>query len=398
MSYLARCRAVGLTGLAVMLLAGGGSAQEPGVVTGRLQDAGSGQPIEDAEVELLGLGVRSVTDSLGAFRMEGVAPGVHTLQVRHIQYGVHLHDVDVPETGVALELRLSPRALELEPLEVEVTGRPRTESTPSNVITRRQIESMGGRAHSIGDVVRRFIPAATVTESRGFPCIEFRGASTSRTTGCNYPMIVLDGLPVTEPAHFLRDLNVQDLERIEFVPASEASARYGMGAGYGVLVIETRRSDLAWAPPSEEPSHYPGYEWSREPGGHPTWQAITGATVGSLAGTALGLAAIGCFPGSKGAGASCIVDAGAGTGLAALVLPLAGSVVGARWLGSTPGSQGRWIPNIAISLIPATLGYVAFRQGVTSDFRGERLLGGVLVVLGTPLMATLADHLFRSRR
>jgi len=378
------------------------SAQQTVAVAGRLLDAESGRPIEGATVDLLELGAGAVTDSLGSFRIQGVPPGEYVLRVRHLAYGVHVHAVDVPEDeDLSIELKLSPQALALEPLEVEVSGRPRAENTSTNVITRVQIEKMIGRARNIGDVVTRYIPGARATEAiGGFLCLEFRGASGSRTTGCNYPLVVMDGLPVSEPARFLRDLQLQDLEKIEFVPASEGTVRYGREATYGVLVIETRHAAMAQDERPPEAPRYAGYAWSPEETAmrHGTLRTFSGAMVGGLGGTALGLAALGCFPGSSVVVSACVREAGAGEGLGALLLPVLGSVAGSRLLGATKESHGRLLLNAGLSLLPALLGYASYSDGVKQDFAGERAVGVGLVVLGVPLVATLSDYLFRSRR
>jgi len=374
-------------------------AQQGVTLYGRLLDAETGAGIEGAAVELPDLGLRVVTDAEGRFQVQAVVPGGYGLRVTHIAYGVHTETVEVPAHDVAVQLTLSPRALELEPIDVEVLRPVATASTRSNVITRRQIEAVEGRARHVGDLVRTYIPGAAVSEARGgYLCVEFRAARSSRTTGCNFPLVVLDGLTVPQPAYFLRDLQLTDIERLEYVPASEATVRYGLGATHGALVIETRRSSLAQERRVSSTGAYPSYEWSAEPGHHRTWHAFGGAAMGAVSGTLLGLAAIGCAPGSEGSGAGCIEGAGAGAGLAALTLPILGSVVGARLFGRTDHSLGRVVPSLAMTTLPAALGYAVYVEGVKSGFEGERLLGGVLVIVATPLVSTLADHLFRSGR
>lgn len=375
-------------------------AQQTVAVIGRLLDSGSGVPIEGAVVELVDMGGGSVTDGKGEFRLAGVVPGGYELRVRHLAYGVRSETIEVPGgTDYALELRLSPRALELDPIDVEVLRRTPTESTRSNVITRRQIDAVAPRARHVGDVVRNFIPSATVAEARGgYLCLEFRGARSSRTSGCNYPLVVVDGLPIYSPGRFLRDLAVDDLERIEFIPASEGGARYGLGATHGVLVIETRRPAMAMEPERVGSRGYLAYRWENEASGHPSTLAFAGALLGSLGGTAIGLAALGCFPGSGESGASCVEARGVGSGLSATVLPLLGSVVGARLLGATERSRGRLLPMVVTGVLPAALGYAVYVEGSKTGFEGERLLGAVLVTVATPFVTTVADHFFRSVR
>ena len=390
-----------LAALAVVVAPPSLAGQQPVSVLGRLLDAGTGAPIEGAVVDLGGQGGGVVTDAEGLFRLDDVLPGGHALRVRHLAYGTHTEDIEVPlDRDLAVELRLSAQALELEPIDVEVLRPARAATTRSNVITREQIAALQGRARDIADLVRTFIPGAAVSVARGgYVCLEFRGGRSSRTTGCNFPLIVQDGLPVTSPARFLRDLPVEDIERIEFVPASEGGVRYGLDATYGVLVIETRRSVVAdLAPKVAPPSRYPAYEWAGETGTHPTRRSLFGASLGGLAGTALGLAAVGCFPGGASSGAACVEGAGGLAGVGASLLPLAGSVLGARALGATADSRGRLLPSLVVTALPALLGYAVYTEGVRSGFDGELWIGGTLVVVGTPLAATLADYLFRGRR
>lgn len=376
------------------------AAQQPVTVLGRLLDAGTAAPIAGATVELLGTTNSAVTDEEGGFRLAGVIPSVYDLQVRHLAYGTQTRELDVPpDLDMAVELRLSPRALELEAIDVEVLRPVRTASTRSNVITREQIVAIAERARNIGDVVRAYMPGAAVSESRGgYLCLEFRGGRQTKTTGCNFPLVIMDGLPVSGPARFLRDLQVDDLERIEFVPPSQAGARYGLDTTYGVLVIETRRAAVVEAAPAPEEARYLAYRWEEESVDHPSFRSWGGATLGTVAGTLAGLAAIGCMPGSAGSGGGCIGDAGVGAGLGASVLPLVGSVLGARLLGSTEGSRGRLLPSLVMTAVPSLLGYAVYRDGVRSDFDGELWLGAGLTLVGTPLVSTLADHLFRRSR
>lgn len=393
-------RRLSLLVLCLTLGAAAASAQQRVVVMGRLLDADEAVAINGAVVELVDLGLRTVTDELGMFHLSGVVPGSHELRVGHIAYGVHSESVDVPDgTDLAIELKLSQQALELEQIDVEVLRPAQGARARSNLITRPQIEAVQGRARHVGDLVRSYIPGAAVSEQRGgYLCLEFRGARQSRTSGCNFPLVVLDGLPVPSPARFLRDLRLEDLERIEFVPASEGGARYGMEATYGVLVIETRRAGLVQLSPTVEVPRYPNYPWAAEAGGHPTGRAFAGAAVGALVGTGLGLAAIGCFPGASRSGAGCVEGAGVGSGLGAVALPLLGSALGARFLGATGGSSGRLVPNLVMTALPGLLGYAVYVEGVKSGFDGELWLGGSLVVVGMPLVSTLADHLFRRQR
>jgi iron complex outermembrane receptor protein len=90
----------GLTGFTVESRAQSDSrsASEPDTeITSRVLDADTGLPLSGAIVALDGdEAIRTATDSTGLFRMSGVAPGPHTLRVRHPGYLTQTTKVVVP--------------------------------------------------------------------------------------------------------------------------------------------------------------------------------------------------------------------------------------------------------------------------------------------------------------
>lgn len=88
----------------------------------------------------------------------------------------------------------------------------------------------------------------------------------------------------------------------------------------------------------------------------------------------------------------------AGSGIAAITLPLAGGALGARMGGGTPISHGRFFPAMAsgaIALLPGYAMVSASQENTTSpSFRAGQLFG----LLGIPVAVTLADRLFRKCR
>lgn len=125
-----RARLLGLT-LAAFAGAGGDppavAAQETVRVAGVVSDEGTGAPIEGAVVRLAdpaGTVRETITDPEGAFAFEAVAPGAYVLGVRRIGYEVLGSPLEVGPDAQSLDVRLSPRAIPLDPLEVDVEGRP----------------------------------------------------------------------------------------------------------------------------------------------------------------------------------------------------------------------------------------------------------------------------------
>ena len=119
--------------LAIVLVAGNAflsaaaSAQEAVRIEGTIADDGTGAPVEGATVRLAdsaGSARETITGPDGAFTFAQVAPGAYTLGVRRLGYEVLSIPLEIgPGAPPQLDVRLQPRAIPLDPLEVGVEGR-----------------------------------------------------------------------------------------------------------------------------------------------------------------------------------------------------------------------------------------------------------------------------------
>jgi hypothetical protein len=87
-------------------------------LTGVVVDATSGAPVRGALVSLGGPGPRALTDSLGAFRVQGVRAGQQTVRVQRFGYRTLERPITVSAATPPLDLRLDPDPLQLEGLLV----------------------------------------------------------------------------------------------------------------------------------------------------------------------------------------------------------------------------------------------------------------------------------------
>ncbi|WP_423926625.1 carboxypeptidase regulatory-like domain-containing protein [Candidatus Palauibacter sp.] len=118
--------------LAIASRGGAGSAtvaaQETVRVAGVVSDEGTGTPVEGAAVRLAdssGSVREAITGREGRFAFERVAPGEYLLGVWRIGYEELQTPLDVGPDGIApLDVRLTAEAIPLEPLNVDVEGRP----------------------------------------------------------------------------------------------------------------------------------------------------------------------------------------------------------------------------------------------------------------------------------
>ena len=104
------------------------AAQEGVEVAGTVIDDGTGERVEGATVRLAdasGSARETITGPTGAFTFAQVAPGEYVLGARRIGYEVLSVPLEIGlRTPPRLDVRLTPRAIPLDPLEVGVEGRP----------------------------------------------------------------------------------------------------------------------------------------------------------------------------------------------------------------------------------------------------------------------------------
>jgi len=390
-------------------------AQATASISGRILDRDTDRPLPGALVSLLGTDLQSVTTESGLFSFPGLSPGSYVLEISHLAYGHHTELIHVePGAVLSLQVGISQEAIELEPLLVEVYSardlRARASGVRITEVARPQLEQAAMSGMSLGDALRAFIPSVRVRESSGIAggptCVEFRGARFGIYDGlCRSPAVLMDGLPLVDATYLYGTLPLEHIERLEMVPPAEAGARFGTGALWGALVIETRRP----GPSRDErdlrtlAGGIGAFDWSQEPSPHNWRRAYFYSFVGNALGLAAGVAlAERCIevvpPGYDRVGTRCpawstMVTAGGG-----LALPAVGGSLGSRLGGQTDTSHGDLMPAAiagAMALIPAYAMVISSRR---SEWLVTGTIGKVILAFGAPAAATFADHLFRGPR
>lgn len=397
------------------------SAQEVRELPGVVVDRGTGQGVGGVLLRVRGTEVTAVTDDQGAFVLRGVPAGRWTLRLQHVAYGVHDHDVELdPALNPELVIRVTPQAIELEALVVEAaatrTRSDRAQGNVSHVVNRGQIERVMGSSRHLGDVIRQTVPGIVLRQPNNLEgtdvCLEFRAAGTvslQRTSGCNHPLVMLDGVTVGNPNYLYGIVGLQNLERIEVIPPGAAGARFGTGSLFGVILIETRPPGtdgrgarrVPVVPVDLRSGAGAAFDWSRDPAGHDLVRTSTGAFLGNAAGLAAGVAV-----GRRCIGVSenheivtrCSLAGDLAAALAAMALPALGSAWGARIGGATPGSRGRLLPAMLSAGLMVFPGYAFSMATVGGGSHAANVAGAVMLVAGTPFFVTLADRIFRDAR
>lgn len=149
-------------------------------ITGRVLDASSGEPVDQAMVSLESLGWGVFTDGRGRFRMSDVPSGTGVLLVERLGYGSATVDVEVGREGADVTVRLPPDPVVLEGVSV-VTNRFERRRKATSVSVRAFDQSdllSSGVFPSVLDFIetRAGVPMVDCPpRARSFNCVLVRG-------------------------------------------------------------------------------------------------------------------------------------------------------------------------------------------------------------------------------
>ncbi len=229
----------------LVLVATPGWAQNASV-EGRITDD-EGRPVVGAVVTVLDDEVTlggADSDSLGAFRVQRLPVGAHTLRVTGLGYGDYSREVDL-EAGrvLEIEIELERRAIELPGVSVEAAGtreRFRFEELGGPTVREidlQQLRSLPGIAEA--DPIRAIEVLPGVVSTSDFSAaFHVRGGSQDQN------LILLDGVPVFSPFHLgglFSVFNADMIDRVE-LQSGGFPAEHG-GRVSSVLDIESDPGD-----------------------------------------------------------------------------------------------------------------------------------------------------------
>jgi hypothetical protein len=387
-------------------------------VPGQVVDLATSRGIPDVLLRIVGTDVSAATDAGGRFVLRGVPEGTWTLRVDHLGYGSHEHRIAVAEAqAVEIQIRLAAEAIELEPIVVEgertQTRAERAQGSSLHVVTRPEIERALGTSKHLGDLIRQTIPGLRLRQTNNLAgtdvCLEFRAAATIsmlQTRACNHPMVLVDGVPVSNPNYLYGTIGLSNIERIQMIPPGEAGVRYGSGSLYGVLLIDTRAPGRVPTDEDLRASPVPlrgntTFDWSQDPEGHHLLRSSTASFLGNAVGLAAGIAVGGHCIGVDRRDqivTTCGPAGNVAAAVAALLLPATGAALGARWGGRTEASRGRIVPAILGAGMMLFPGYAFSMSTVGGGSDTANMVGAALLAVGTPALVTLTDRLFRTLR
>ncbi|MEX2284082.1 MAG: carboxypeptidase-like regulatory domain-containing protein [Gemmatimonadota bacterium] len=386
-------------------------AQQTRVITGVVIDAQSSMPVADALVRIQGSELQAVTTVDGAFRITA-GVGRHILIVEHIAYGNHADTVVVRgDQDTRLQIRISPQAIQLTPVLVEVETelelRRRTSGRSFTELQRAQIDVAAQKGQNLAELLRDGLIGVKVGNERGGSvCVEYRQGglgmgSPGARASCKPLAVFVDGVRIGASSIY-STMPLRDLERIEVQGPAEAGTRYGIAGGNGVLLIETRQGMLARRRPESKTAQMTTLDWSLEAQPYRWARVASSSVIGNAVGLGLSLlVADQCLrldAGINGLRSKCDAFSTVGSGFILLGLPGVSGSLAASWAGTTERSKGRVLPSALLGTLSAASGYLLLVQGEGNNSQAARTAGILMLTVATPILTTAADRVFRSLR
>lgn len=235
-----------------------------GTITGRVVEQGTGRPIADAQVTVVGTRLGAQTGPDGTFRIAGAPAGPAVVRALRIGFRAATQGVTVPNGGsVAGAFSLEATPSTLEQVVITATGGTQRQREQGNAVAQITTDSVAlaavpnvaglvnGRAAGVSVVG---VAGTTGTGAR----IRIRGANSLSLA--NDPLLIIDGVRVnsnpnssasTSDPNFggtggqtpsrLNDLLPEDIEDVQILKGPAATGLYGTQAANGVIQITTRR-------------------------------------------------------------------------------------------------------------------------------------------------------------
>jgi TonB-linked SusC/RagA family outer membrane protein len=247
--------ALGTLAAALTLLTGAARhASAQASITGRVTAQGTGQPLAEARVLVIGSTLSATTGDDGKFTVRNVAAGNVQLQVLRVGFQSQKKTVSVGAGAtVTLDFTMAVAVAQLEEVVTTATGQQRRVELGNAIstlgdVTKRVEETPN---HTITDLLIAKSPGVTLlpgTELGGAPTVRIRGVSSISLS--NAPIWYVDGVRYSAGTltsgtdvnfSMLNNLNPEDIEDIEIVKGPSAATLYGTNAANGVILITTKK-------------------------------------------------------------------------------------------------------------------------------------------------------------
>jgi len=226
-------------------------------ISGHVTAVGSGQPVSDGRVFVVGTNLVTSTNSQGLYVLTGVPVG--TVEVRVLRVGFEAQKKSVAVTAeqhATLDFALKTVAIQLQEIVTTATGEQRRVELGNSIAT---LDNVNKRVEetpitSATDLLVAKVPGVVIlpgntTGSAGI--IHIRGAGSISLN--NAPIWIVDGIRFNagnsgfiqgtngQQSSFLNGIDPETIADIEIVKGPSAATLYGTDAANGVIVVTTKK-------------------------------------------------------------------------------------------------------------------------------------------------------------
>jgi len=227
-----------------------------GSLSGTVTAAGSGIPLPESRVIVVGTSLFASTGPDGKYRIARVPAGTAELRVLHVGYQEQKKSVRILEGQAAtLDFSMANTVVQLDEVVTTATGEQRRAEV-GNAVDNISISKLTETApvRTIADVLNARSPGVFVqqgTQTGSGQRIRVRGISSVSLS--NEPIFIVDGVRMSSnngsttfgnggnDFSRLGDISPEDIENIEIVKGPSAATLYGTDAANGVIMITTKK-------------------------------------------------------------------------------------------------------------------------------------------------------------
>ena len=210
-----------------------GVAQAQRTISGKITDAGSGEPLGGVTVNAHLAGESTATDANGNYSIP-VQPG-DTLTVAFLGYLEQTVAVGAQST---VNIELASDVSELGEVVVIGYGTQRKGDVTSAVASLKEADFTKGAMRDASELIRGKVAGLNITNGSGDPSatpnITLRGISSLQ--GSTAPLVLINGVPGE-----FNTVAPQEIESIDVLKDASAAAIYGTRGANGVILITTKQ-------------------------------------------------------------------------------------------------------------------------------------------------------------
>ena len=243
--------------LFIVALAASTVTADAQLITGRVSDAQTGQPVAAAQIVISALDLGALSEGSGVYTLGNLPAGTHTVSVLRIGFRTVEQSVTLGAgQTVQLNFQLEPQAMVLDEIVVTGTAGGSQRRALGNVVAQVRMDDITAVApvSNVEESIAGRVPGVMLLPSTGAgggSRIRIRGNSSIGVAGD--PIIFVDGIRINDSRanrdrfysqSRLTDFDPADIESIEIIKGPAAATLYGTEASDGVIQIVTKRGQV----------------------------------------------------------------------------------------------------------------------------------------------------------